>query len=104
MVTSLPARAIRALPIGTTKSSSFGTGEGLAVENFVLKEDHRVGIADRRLQQALGVGRGVGRDHLQARDVRVPGGIVLAVLGGDARGAPFGPRNTIGQPIWPPDM
>ncbi len=27
MVTSFPARAIRALPIGSTKSSSFGTGK-----------------------------------------------------------------------------
>ena len=44
------------------------------------------GIADRGLEQALGVGRRVGHDHLQARDMAVPGGIVLAVLGGDARG------------------
>ena len=30
MVTSLPLRAMRALPIGNTKSSSFGTAEELA--------------------------------------------------------------------------
>jgi hypothetical protein len=40
-----------------TKSSSFGTSKLLAVEDFVLEEDDRVGIADRRLEQALGVGR-----------------------------------------------
>ena len=56
MVTSLPARAMRALPMGRTKSSSFGTGEGVAVEDFVFQEDHRIGIADRGLEQALGVG------------------------------------------------
>ena len=30
--------------------------EALAVEDLVLEEDHRVRIADRRLEQALGVG------------------------------------------------
>ena len=59
--------------------------EGLAVEDLVLEEDDRVRIADRGLEQALGVGGRVGLDDLQARDVAVPGGIVLAVLGGDAR-------------------
>ena len=38
----------------------------LAVEDLVLEEDHRVGIADRGLEQPLGVGRGVGRDDFQA--------------------------------------
>ena len=34
--------------------------EGAAVKDLVLEEDHRVGIADRRFEQALGVGRGIG--------------------------------------------
>ena len=58
MVTSLPARAMRALPIGTTPIVELRHVEGLAVEDLVLEEDHRVGIADRRFEQALGVGRG----------------------------------------------
>ena len=62
-----PRRSILALPIGTTKSSSVRHLEGLAVEDLVLEEDHRVRVADRRLQQALGVGRRLGRHHLQAR-------------------------------------
>ena len=35
--------------------------EALAVENLVLEEDHRIGIADRRLEQALGIGRRIGQ-------------------------------------------
>jgi hypothetical protein len=58
--------------------------KALAVKDFVFEEDHRIGIADRRLQQPLGVARRVGRDHLQSGDVRIPGRVVLAVLSGDA--------------------
>ena len=58
---------MRALPIGTMKSAIVGHREALAVDHLVLEEDHRIGIADRRFEQALGVGGGVGRDHLQAR-------------------------------------
>ncbi len=47
--------------------------EMLAVEDLVLEEDDRVQIADRRLEQALGVGRRIGLDDPQARDVAVPG-------------------------------
>ncbi len=49
--------------------------ERLSVKNLVFEEDHRVRIADGALEQALGVGRHVGRDHLEARHVRVPGGV-----------------------------
>ena len=55
-VTSLPGRAMLALPIGTRKSSSSGTSKAMAVENFVFEEDHRIGIADGALQQALRIG------------------------------------------------
>ena len=89
-----------------------GHVELVAVEHLVLEEDHRVGVADRRLEQALGVGGVVGRDHLQARHVGVPAGVVLAVLGGDARGgavraaehdraAASGRRTCRGS--WPPN-
>ncbi|KIT81871.1 hypothetical protein QT20_00100, partial [Staphylococcus aureus] len=54
--------------------------------HLVLEEDHRIGIADRGLEQALVVGGRVRRDHLEARDLRIPGGVVLAVLGGDTGG------------------
>ena len=57
MVTSLPGRTILALPIGTMNSGSVRHLEALAVEDLVLEEDHRVGVADRGFQQALGVGR-----------------------------------------------
>ena len=60
--------------------------EALAVQDLVLEEHHRVGIADRGLEQPLGVGGGIGRDHLQPRHARIPGGEILAVLGGDAGG------------------
>ncbi len=57
----------------------------MAVQHFVFEEDHRIGIADRCLQQALVVGRRIWRDHLEARDLRVPGRVILAVLGADPR-------------------
>ena len=41
--------------------------ERLAVEDLVLEEDHRIGIADRGLEQALGVGGAPRRQHAQAR-------------------------------------
>ncbi len=64
---------------------------GVAVEHLVLEEDDGIGIADRGLQEALVVGGRVRRDHLQARNLRVPGRIVLAVLRGDARGGAVRP-------------
>ena len=42
-----------------------GHREALAVDQLVLEKDHRVGIADRRFQQALVVGAGIGRDDLE---------------------------------------
>ncbi len=56
----------------------------------MLQEDDRVRVADGGLEQALGVGRVIGRDHLQAGHVGVPGRIVLAVLGGHAGGRAVG--------------
>ena len=63
----------------------------MAVQHFVFEEDHRIGIADRGLQQALVVGGRKRRDHLQAGNLRVPGRIILAVLGGDAGGGAVRP-------------
>ena len=68
------------------KIVELGHRRGMAVENFVFQEDHRIGIADRGLEQALGVGGIRGRDHPQTGNVREPRRIILAVLGGDARG------------------
>src|SRR5205085_12192395 len=59
---------------------------GVAVQHLVFEEDHRVGVADRGLQQAFVVGGGKRRDYLQAGNLRVPGRVILTVLGGDARG------------------
>ena len=56
----------------------------------MLQEDHRVRVADRRAQQALGVRRGGGHDHLQAGDVGEPGLEALRVLGGRAGPGPDG--------------
>ena len=63
----------------------------LAVEQLVLEEDDRVVGADRGLEQALGVGRAIGRDHDQPGHVRVPAAVILAVLGADAAGGAVGP-------------
>ena len=53
MVTCLPARAICALPIGSDEVVDLRALEGVAVEDFVLQEDDRIGIADRGLSRPL---------------------------------------------------
>ena len=64
--------------------------ERLAVEDLVLEEDHRIGIADSCLEQAFRIGGGIGNDDTEAGYTGVPGRIVLAVLGGDAGGSAVG--------------
>ncbi len=66
--------------------------EALPVEDLVLKEDDGFGSRDRGLEQALGIGGRVGRNDLEAGNVRVPGRIVLAVLA-----ARRGPRRRSGR-------
>ena len=63
-----------------------GHREALAVDQLVLEKHDRVRVADRRFEQALVVGAGVGRDHLETRDMRVPARIALRMLRGDPRG------------------
>ena len=90
MVTWPPSRRILALPIGSDEVVELGHVEALAVEHLVLEEHDRVGIADRGLEQALGVGGAVGGHDLEARAVRVPAAVFLAVLGADAGGGAVG--------------
>ena len=52
----------------------------------MFEEDHRVGIADRRVQEPLVVGAGIGRHDLEPGDMRVPAGIALRMLRGDPGG------------------
>jgi hypothetical protein len=59
--------------------------EGLAVEDLILEEDDGVRVADRGLQQAFRISRRERHDHLEARHVGVPGGVIVAVLCADAR-------------------
>ena len=58
-VMSSPSRATRP---GRSRGRGRRLGDvaALAVEVLVLDEDHRVVVADRRLEQALGVARGRG--------------------------------------------
>jgi len=59
------------------KSGFFRHVERLAVEDFVLEEDHRIGIADRGLEQALGVGGAPWCQDAAAGTVGVPTGVAL---------------------------
>src|SRR3546814_18977849 len=52
----------------------------------VCSSDLRVGVADRRLEKSLGISGRIGRHDLEAGDMSVPAGIVLAVLGRDPGG------------------
>mmetsp|Transcript_7939 Transcript_7939/g.32156 ORF Transcript_7939/g.32156 Transcript_7939/m.32156 type:complete len:421 (+) Transcript_7939:335-1597(+) len=65
--------------------------ERLAVHQLVLEEDDGVRVANRGFEQAPGVLRVVGREHLEARDGHVPGREALGVLGADARRGAVGP-------------
>lgn len=57
--------------------------ERLAVHELALEHDDRVVVADRRLEQTLGIG-GVPRRHdLEAGHRRVPRGVALRVCGTD---------------------
>ena len=60
----------------------------------MFQEDHRVGVADRRFQQSLGVESGIGGKHQQAGDMGKPTGVTLGMLGGDSGGGAIGaPEN-----------
>src|SRR5215212_3373307 len=60
------------------------------VERKALEEDDGVVVADRRLEQAAGIGR-IGRaEHLQAGDVGEPGVEALGMLGGQLVAAAAG--------------
>ena len=58
IVTSFPARAKLRLADRQDKIIELGHRRRMAVQNFVFEEDHRIGIADRGLEQALGVSGG----------------------------------------------
>ena len=90
MVTSLPDLHDARLADGQHEIVDLGHREGAAIDDLVFQEDHRIGIADRGLEQALGVGGGIRRDHFHAGHRGIPGGIILAVLGADAGGGAVG--------------
>ncbi len=80
-----------------------------AVEKLVLAVDHRIGVADRRLQQALGVLGGGRAYHLEPGHMGEPGLRVLGVeragpqerrAGGDTQGAALGDRG-VEHPLRP---
>src|SRR5229473_2259542 len=60
--------------------------ETLAIHEFMFEKDHRVGIADRRFQEPLVVGAGIGRYDLDPGDMRIPARKALRMLRGDPRG------------------
>lgn len=57
---------------------------------LILQHDYRVGIANGRLHQALGVLGAVWSDNFEAGDAAVPRRVVLGMLCGDARGEAVG--------------
>ena len=76
----------------------------LAVQVLVLDEDHGVVVADRRLEQALGVGRGRGHGDEQAGDVEVERLEAVGVGRAELVAGAWGMRITIGTRAWPPNM
>ena len=75
--------------------------KALPVEDFVFQEYHRIGVADGRFQQTLGVRPRPRRDHLEPRDMGEPRGVALRVLGGDAGGGAVGTAEDDRRPHLP---
>ena len=73
---SLPDGDHKVLPLSLVRH-----GERDPVQQLVLEEYHRVWVADRRLDEALGVFARPGRHDLESRDRRVPRRETLRVLG-----------------------
>ena len=67
-----------------------GHFEFVPIKDFVFEKNDRVRIADGALQKPLGVGRRIRHDDFEPRNMRIPRGIILAVLRGDARGGAIG--------------
>ena len=73
-----------------------GHVEAVAIEQLVFQHDDRIGVADGRLEQPLGVGRRIGRHHLEARDNgRTTRRSIASAGRRPARPGPLGPRKTI---------
>ena len=56
---------------------------GLVEQADVEEKQHRVVVADRRLEQPLGISRGTRHHHLEAGAMDEPGLVVVVVLGAD---------------------
>ncbi len=74
------------------------------VERLALHEEHRVIVADGRLEQPLRVGGRRGREHLEPRDVRVEVLHRVRVLRADLTRRGVGARSTMGMVNCPPDI
>ena len=75
-----------------------------AVEGLVLDEDHRVVVADRRLQQPLAVGRRRGQATSSPGICRNIASRLCEWVGPSWWPPPPGIRTTIGTRTWPPNM
>ena len=76
----------------------------LAVEVLVLDEDDRVVVADRRLEQALRVGRGRGDGDEQAGDVQVERLEAVRVRRAELVAGALGHAHDERHRTWPPNM
>ena len=90
IVTWLPGRTIRALPIGTMKSGSSGTGTRWPYSSSFSRKMTGFGSRIADLSRPFASAADHGRDDLEAGHMRVPAGIALRVLRRDARGDAVG--------------
>ena len=61
------------------------------IQHLALEEAHRIVVANRALEQALGIVRRAWRDDLEAGDMGEPGLERLRVLGGQLEGSAIRP-------------
>ena len=104
MVTSEPSRRIAASPKLTTPSPFSGDLGPDPVERLVLDEDHGVVVADRRLQQVLGVHRRGGTGDEQSRNLQEHRLEAVRVCRAELVPAAAWHPTTRGTRTWPPNM
>ena len=103
-VTSLPSRATRASPSGTTWSGGAGLALGRE-EPLVLEEDDRVVAADRRRHQADHVGRAsTGAAIFRPGTVSAQFSTDCECWAPKPSPPPLAVRTTSGTVTWPPVM
>src|SRR4051794_19028430 len=104
MVTFVPRRTTLAFPIGKTKSSSLGTGWDVPYKISFSRNITGLGSRIAAFKRPLASAAEYGATTLRPGTCEYQEVKSWLCCAPTLAAAPLGPRNTIGQPIWPPDI